>query len=102
LDGARIEVKKGRATWNATLLRLVLVKPGVFDNVPDHPQTFWGTGFVAPKPFWKVSNIRVWGEKSGTPLVCMHGKALGPGGIMTTKVSSSGDHSVARPFMGAR
>jgi hypothetical protein len=60
LDGARIEVKKGKVTWNATLLGLVLANPGVFDNVPYHRQTFWGTGFIAPEPFWKFSNIGVY------------------------------------------
>jgi hypothetical protein len=60
LDGARIEVKKGRVVWNATALRLVLANPGVFDNVPDHAQTFWGTGFIMPQPFWKISNIGVY------------------------------------------
>jgi hypothetical protein len=60
LDGARVEVRKGRVVWNTDLLRLVRVNTGFFDNVPDHTQTFWGSGFVMSRPFWKISNIGVY------------------------------------------
>jgi len=60
MDGARINIKKGRIDYNAAALRLVLSKPGIFDNVPDHTQTFWGTGFIMPRPFWRVANIGVY------------------------------------------
>ena len=45
---------------NATALRLVINRPGIFDNVPDHTQTFWGAGFIMPRPFWKIANIGVY------------------------------------------
>jgi hypothetical protein len=57
LDGVRINIKKGKVNFNASAERLVLSTPGVFDDVPNHAQTFWGAGFVMPRPFWKVSNI---------------------------------------------
>lgn len=60
LDGARIHIKKGKVDFNATALRLVLSKQGIFDNVPDHTQTFWGAGFIMPRPFWKIANIGVY------------------------------------------
>jgi hypothetical protein len=60
LDGGRINIKKGKINFNATALRLVLSKQGIFDNVPDHTQTFWGAGFIMPRPFWKVANIGVY------------------------------------------
>lgn len=60
MDGARLNIKKGRIDFNVTALRLVTSKPGVFDNVPDHTQTFWGAGFIMPRPFWKISNIGVY------------------------------------------
>jgi hypothetical protein len=60
LDGARINIRKGRVNFNTTALRVVLSKPGIFDNVPDHSQTFWGAGFTMSRPFPKVANIAVY------------------------------------------
>ena len=60
LDGGRINVKKGKVDFNASVVRLVASKPGIFDDVPDHTQSFWGTGFVMPRPFWKIANIGVY------------------------------------------
>jgi hypothetical protein len=57
LDGARIRVRKGKFDFNATAVRPVATKPGIFDDVPDHMQTFWGAGIVMPRPFWKIANI---------------------------------------------
>jgi hypothetical protein len=48
LDGARVTARIGKITWNATALRLVRSSIGIFDDVPDHAQTFWGTGIAAP------------------------------------------------------
>lgn len=60
LDGARIHIKKGKIDFNSTALRLVSNRPGIFDNVPDHTETFWGAGFIMPRPFWKIANIGVY------------------------------------------
>ena len=60
LDGGRINIKKRKINFNATAVRLVLSKPGTFDNVPEHSQTFWGAGFVMPQPFSKIANIGVY------------------------------------------
>lgn len=60
LDGARVNVKKGKVDFNATALRLVASRHGIFDNVPDHTQTFWGAGFIAPQPFWKIAFVGVY------------------------------------------
>ncbi len=57
MDGGRVTARIGNITWNATALRLVRSSPGVFDDVPDHTQTFWGTGITAPNPFWKRANL---------------------------------------------
>lgn len=57
LDGVRLNVKKGRVSFSTTALRLVLAKPGVFDDVPDHTQTLWGAGFTAVRPFWKIGSF---------------------------------------------
>ena len=60
LDGARITIKIGRVVWNATALRLVKSLPGVFDDVPDHSQRMFGTGFTAPHPVWKKANMSLY------------------------------------------
>jgi len=60
LDGARINVKKGRVDMSATALRLVASRHGYFDNVPDHSQTFWGAGFTATHPFRKIEFLAVY------------------------------------------
>lgn len=60
LDGARINIKKGKVDFNTSVLRLVTSKHGIFDNVPDHTQTFWGAGFIMPRPFWKIANLGVY------------------------------------------
>ena len=60
LDGIRLTMKIGPVVWNATNLRLVQSKPGVFDDVPDHTQTEWGTGMTAPHPVWKKANVSLY------------------------------------------
>lgn len=60
LDGARINIKKGKINFNASAIRLVTTKTGIFDDLPDHQQTFWGAGFVESRPFWKIANIGVY------------------------------------------
>jgi len=57
LDGILVNIKKGKINFNTTALRLVSSKPGIFDDVPDHQQTFWGGGFTAPRGFRKTANI---------------------------------------------
>jgi len=57
LDGARLIVKTGKLLWNATALRLVRTNPGIFDDSPDHTQTYWGVGVVAPHPIWRGANF---------------------------------------------
>jgi Alginate export len=52
MDGARLIVATGMLAWNATALRLVKTSPGVFDDSPDHAQTYWGAGVVGPNPLW--------------------------------------------------
>lgn len=60
LDGARLTVKLGAVVWNATALRLVKSLPVVFNDVPDHAQSIWGTGFTAPHPVWKRANMSLY------------------------------------------
>lgn len=60
LDGARLTIKIGSVVWNATALRLVKSLPSVFDDVPDHAQRIFGTGFTAPHPVWKRANMSLY------------------------------------------
>lgn len=91
LDGARLEIKRGRVVWNATALRLVLVNPGIVDNIPDHAQTFWGTGFIMPRPFWKVANIGVY------YLGFDHKKSIFSKGVGREIRETAGFHAWKRP-----
>lgn len=52
LDGVRLIATTGKLVWNATTLRLLKTSNGVFDDTPDHTQTYWGAGVVAPNPLW--------------------------------------------------
>ena len=112
MDAARISIKKSKVDFNATALRLVLSKPGIFDNIPDHTQTFWGAGFIVPRPFWKVANIGVYylgfdNRKSifakgiGREIRQTFGAHIwrhADLGITTMRVCSSRDLSAARRF----
>jgi Alginate export len=60
LDGGRLTIKLGRIVWNATALRLVKSSPGVFNDVPDHAQRIFGTGFTAPHPLWGGANMSMY------------------------------------------
>jgi hypothetical protein len=60
LDGGRLTIKIGSVVWNATALRLVKSLPSVFDDVPDHAQSIWGTGFSGPHPAWKKANMSLY------------------------------------------
>jgi Alginate export len=60
LDGARLTIKTGKLVWNMTALRLVKSNQGVFDDVPDHSQSFWGSGLTAPHPVWKHANMSLY------------------------------------------
>ena len=43
-DGIRLIHRRGRWIFNAQVDKLVTAKPGVFNDVPDAHQTFWGFG----------------------------------------------------------
>ena len=43
-DGLRFHYNHGKWSFNSTLLRPVALKPGEFDDVPDHTQSLWGIG----------------------------------------------------------
>ena len=60
MDGARLMIKTGKLDWNIIALRLVKSSEGVFDDLPDHAQSFWGVGFTAPHPFWKSANVSLY------------------------------------------
>lgn len=60
MDGARLLIKTRKLEWNLIALRLVKSNEGVFDDVPDHAQTFWGAGFTTKHPFWKHANVSVY------------------------------------------
>jgi hypothetical protein len=58
--GARLTVKTGKLVWNMTALRLVKSNQDAFDDVPDHAQSFWGTGVTAPHPAWTHANMSLY------------------------------------------
>ena len=60
MDGGRILIKTGKLDWNVLALRLVKSSPGVFDDVPDHSQSFWGVGFTTQHPAWRRASIAVY------------------------------------------
>jgi hypothetical protein len=60
MDGARILIKTGKLEWNVLALRLVKASTGVFDDVPDHSQSFWGVGFTTQHPVWKNASIALY------------------------------------------
>ena len=60
LDGFRVLIKTGRVNWNLVALRLVKSSQGIFDDEPDHAQSFWGAGFTAPLPVWKHASIALY------------------------------------------
>jgi hypothetical protein len=60
LDGARLTIKAGKLVFNMTALRLVKSNHGVFDDVPDHAQSFWGSGVTAPHAVWKHANMSLY------------------------------------------
>lgn len=60
MDGVRLMIKMERLTCNVTALRLVRSSTGVFDDLPDHRQSFWGAGFTAPHPLWQKAEVGVY------------------------------------------
>jgi len=60
MDGVRLLLKTGKLDWNVLALRLVKSSPGVFDDVPDHAQSFWGVGFTTKHPVWRNANVAVY------------------------------------------
>jgi hypothetical protein len=60
MDGARLLIKTGKLVWNVLALRLVKSSACVFDDLPDHAQSFWGAGLAAPHPIWKDASISLY------------------------------------------
>jgi alginate export protein len=56
-DGAVLAVKLGGWRVDAGLARLVSLSPGVFDDVPDHEQTFWGAAVTRKSPRFKQGQL---------------------------------------------
>lgn len=52
-DGITLTVGRGSWTWFAQATKPVVIKPGAFDDAPEHGRTSWGGGFFAPNPFTK-------------------------------------------------
>jgi hypothetical protein len=49
-DGAVVSVKGNVWRWDAGFARLVALSAGVFDDRPDHEQTFWGIAATRKSP----------------------------------------------------
>ena len=60
MDGVRLLIKTGKLDWNVIALRLLKSSEGIFDDVPDHTQSFWGAGFTAPHPIWKGASASLY------------------------------------------
>jgi hypothetical protein len=58
-DGVTLTVGRGSWTWFGQATKPVLLKPGAFDDAPEHGRTSWGGGFFAPNPFTKQGQIGV-------------------------------------------
>jgi hypothetical protein len=58
-DGVTLTVGTGSWTWFGQATKPVLLKPGTFDDAPEHGRTSWGGGFIAPNPFSKQGQIGV-------------------------------------------
>ena len=58
-DGVTLTVGRGSWTWFGQATKPVLLKPGTFDDVPEHGRTSWGGGFFAPNPITKQGQIGV-------------------------------------------
>jgi hypothetical protein len=59
-DGARLIVKRGAWTWNATAMRLVAAVPGTFDDRGDSGLLTWGAGGNGPRPWLGPGNLAVY------------------------------------------
>lgn len=56
-DGVRLIYQRRAWTFNAVTLKLTGVRPGIFDDVPEHRQTFWGAGAIGPHPLWNKASL---------------------------------------------
>jgi Alginate export len=59
-DGARVIVKRGGWTWNATAMRLVAAVPGTFDDRGDSGLVTWGAGGNGPRPWLGPGNLAIY------------------------------------------
>jgi Alginate export len=59
-DGARLIVKRGGWTWNATAMRLVSAVPGMFDDRGNSGLVTWGAGGNGPRPWLGPGNLAVY------------------------------------------
>ena len=59
-DGARLIVKRGGWTWNATAMRLVAAVPGMFDDRGDSGLLTWGAGGNGPRPWLGPGNLAIY------------------------------------------
>ena len=56
-DGAVLAVKGRAWRWDAGFARLVGLSQGVFDDRPDHEQTFWGIAATRKSPGFKQGQL---------------------------------------------
>jgi Alginate export len=56
-DGVVLAYKGNTWRWDAGFARLVSLAKGVFDDLPDHEQTFWGIGATRKSPRFKQGQL---------------------------------------------
>jgi hypothetical protein len=56
-DGANVSFKGNTWRWDAGFAKLVSLSPGIFDDPPDHEQTFWGVAVSRKSPRFKQGQI---------------------------------------------
>ena len=59
-DGARLIVKRGGWTWNATAMRLVAAVPGMFDDRGNSGMLTWGAGGNGPRRWLGPGNLAIY------------------------------------------
>src|SRR5262245_2355917 len=59
-DGARVIIKRGAWTWNATTMRLVSTASGMFDDGPDPGLWCWGAGGNGPQRWLTSGRLAVY------------------------------------------
>ncbi len=76
-DGLMTRYSSGDWMLEGGVARLVRIKPGIFDDVPDSEQDFWGVNLSRRRLPWKSSQIDVY-YLGLTKKVAIYAQGIGP------------------------